>query len=62
VPKKEKVKEKPKKNLISDDEVEGIEEEKMNFEYDEYRKKYTVKAEEIEEEDFIEDNYEDGDF
>lgn len=30
----------------------------MNFVYDEYRKKYTVKPDEIEEEeDFIEDNY-----
>lgn len=32
----------------------------MEFEFDQFRKKYTVKAEEVEEEeDFIEDNYED---
>jgi hypothetical protein len=30
----------------------------MNFQYDQYRKKYTVMPEEVEEEDFIEDNYE----
>lgn len=30
----------------------------MDFQYDPYRKKFTAKAEEIEEEeDFIEDNY-----
>lgn len=30
----------------------------MDFQYDPYRKKFTVKAEEIEEEeDYIEDNY-----
>lgn len=33
----------------------------MEFQYDEYRKKYTVMPEEIEDEveDYIEDNYED---
>ena len=35
----------------------------MDFQYDPYRKKYTVKAEEVEEEeDFIEDNYDNYDF
>ncbi|CDW75229.1 UNKNOWN [Stylonychia lemnae] len=59
--KKEKISEKPKEKqqLKSDDiEDDDIKEEKMNFVYDPYRKKYTQKPEEIsEEEDFIEDNY-----
>ena len=37
---------------------EEVKEQKMDFQYDQFRKKYTVKAEEVEEEDFIEDNYE----
>jgi hypothetical protein len=37
------------------EEVDGA---KMDFQYDEFRKKYTVKADEIEDEDIIEDNYE----
>ncbi len=56
---------KPKAKAVKEDsdiEDEAIKEEKMDFQYDDYRKKYTVKAEEVEEDiedDFIEDNYED---
>ena len=43
--------------MARDSQDSDSEGEKMDFQYDPYRKKYTVKAETIEDEDIIEDHY-----
>ena len=42
-------------NVIEDDYGEVESEEKMDFQYDEFRKKYTMKAEEVDEDIDFED-------